>query len=227
MTSAAGPAPEQAETVVATEHGPGRLVSRVPAGATRAVLLSHGAGAGIDTPDLAALATALPGAVPGTAVHLLEQPWRTAGRRVAARPPVLDDGLRAGAAVVRRLQPGVPLVVGGRSAGARSAARCAVALEAAGCLALAFPLHPPGRPERSRLAELREPLRAGVPTLVVQGERDAFGRPEELPDDVPRAVVPDGDHSFKVRRSAPVTPQEALDVLVAAVAGWLAGLPAE
>ena len=121
---------------------------------------------------------------------LFEQPWRVAGGKVASPPPTLDVGF---AAARRTLRTRTPLVVGGRSAGARSAARTATALGAAGCLALAFPLHPPGRPEKSRLEEL---VGAGVPTLVVQGENDAFGRPDEFPADVDLAVVPAADHGF-------------------------------
>ena len=114
----------------------------------------------------------------GVTVVRFEQPWRVAGGKVATPPPTLDAALVAAA---EQLRTRTPLVVGGRSAGARSAARTARSLGASGCLALSFPLHPPGRPEKSRLDEL---LGAGVPTLVVQGENDPFGRPEEFPDGV-------------------------------------------
>ena len=109
-------------------------------------------------------------------------------------------------------------MVGGRSAGARSAARSAKRLGAVGCLALAFPLHPPGRPEKSRLHELQG---AGVPTLVVQGERDPFGTPEELPPGTDVAVVPFADHSMKVPKSAPLTQEEALAVVLEATLEWV------
>ncbi len=85
-------------------------------------------------------------------------------------------------------------MVGGRSAGARSAARCAATLGAAAYLALAFPLHPPGKPERSRLR--RAGRRSACRTLVIQGERDPFGRPEEFPEDVDLTVVPGADHAL-------------------------------
>ncbi len=107
-----------------------------------------------------------------------------------------------------------PLVLGGRSAGARSAARTARELGAAGYLALSFPLHPPGRPERSRLAELDA---VTVPTLVVQGERDAFGTPEEFPPDRELAIVPGADHGFRVLRRGPVSSAEAMAIIVEAV----------
>jgi predicted alpha/beta-hydrolase family hydrolase len=202
---------------VATPHGPGRLVVAGARGATATLLLSHGAGVGIDTRDLEALAEALPGQ--GVSVARFEQPWRVAGRKVATPPPTLDAGLRAAAAA---LGGDVPLVVGGRSAGARSAARCAAGLGAVGCLALAFPLHPPGKPEKSRLAELEA---SGVPTLVVQGERDTMGRPEEFPDPLPDhvdlAVVPGADHGFAVLRRGEVTEADAMALLVEATLEWL------
>ncbi|WP_121258114.1 alpha/beta family hydrolase [Nocardioides ferulae] len=213
------------QCVIETPHGEARLVTDHPHDAQHGfaaeplgtLLLSHGAGNGIDTADLTALATHLP--ANGFEVVRLEQPWKRAGRKVATPPPTLDAALTAAA---RHLQREVPLVVGGRSAGARSAARCAAHLHAAGCLALAFPLHPPGRPEKSRLPEL---LAVGVPTLLVQGERDTMGRPEEFPEDLPGhvdlTVVPDADHGFHVRKSGSATPELAMEVVVEAVLEWL------
>jgi predicted alpha/beta-hydrolase family hydrolase len=198
---------------VATPHGEGRLVLHTAPHATATLILSHGAGNGIEARDLAALAAALPGQ--GFSVALFEQPWRVAGRKIATAPPTLDAGLIA---AVEHLAPGAPFVVGGRSAGARSAARCALRLGAAGCLALSFPLHPPGRPEKSRLAELTG---AGVPTLVVQGERDPMGTPEEFPEDVDLAVVPAADHGLKVPRSGPLDQAGALDLVVESTLEWL------
>ena len=131
---------------VPTPHGDARLVSSRARHPIATLLLSHGAGAGIDTVDLEALARSLPGQ--GITVHRLEQPWKVAGRKIATPPRTLDDALRAAADQIR---PRTPLVLGGRSAGARSAARSAAALGASGVLALSFPLHPPGHPEKSRL----------------------------------------------------------------------------
>jgi hypothetical protein len=199
--------------VVSTPYGPGRLDVRAARGATVTLLLSHGAGNGVEARDLAALATALPRQ--GVTVALFEQPWRVAGRKIASPPPTLDVGLEAAHHVLR---PRGSLVVGGRSAGARSAARCARPLGADGCLALAFPLHPPGRPEKSRVDEL---VGAGVPTLVVQGERDPMGRPEEFPEGTDLAVVPDADHGLKVPANAELTQTEALELVVEAVLEWL------
>jgi predicted alpha/beta-hydrolase family hydrolase len=206
-----------ADRAVSTPHGEGRLVTHRARGALATLLLSHGAGRGIDTRDLEALARDLPRQ--GITVALFEQPWRVAGGKVASPPATLDGGFIAAA---RALRARAPLVVGGRSAGARSAARTARGLGAAGCLALAFPLHPPGRPDKSRLHELRE---VGVPTLVVQGERDTFGRPEEFPEDLPAqidvAVVPSADHGFAVPKRASVTQEDAMAVIVESTLEWL------
>ncbi|RZS87141.1 hypothetical protein EV189_2564 [Motilibacter rhizosphaerae] len=175
---------------VPTPLGPARAHVHDAAGPPRATLvLGHGAGRGSDTPDLLDLARALPPR--GIRVVRVDQPWVVAGGRVAPAPPRLDA---AWLAAVPALPLAGALLLGGRSAGARVACRTARQLGAAGVLALAFPLHPPGRPERSRAEELTG---AGVPVLVVQGERDAFGRPEELPAGRGRRVlgVP-GDHAL-------------------------------
>ena len=201
---------------IPTPHGEARLHVHRARGPFVTLLLSHGAGGGVEAADLQALADRLPRH--GVTVVLLEQPWRVAGRRVATAPPTLDEALVAAAGSLRLR---TPLVVGGRSAGARSAARSATGLGAVGCLALSFPLHPPGRPERSRLAELRG---AGVPTLVVQGEHDAMGRPEEFPDDlvhVDFVVVPGGDHGLRVPRSAGLTRAEVEGIVVESALEWL------
>lgn len=200
------------ERTVDTPHGPGRLITHQASHPVASLLLSHGAGNGVETADLQALAQRLPRQ--GVSVVLFEQPWKVAGRKVATPPTTLDDGLTAAASAMRMR---VPLVVGGRSAGARSAARCARALGASGCLAVSFPLHPPGRPEKSRVDEL---LGARLPTLVVQGERDAMGRPEEFPPGTDLAVVPGADHGMKVAKTAGVTQEEALGILVEAVLEW-------
>lgn len=195
-----------------------------PAGKARLVLaLGHGAGGGIEARDLRALAAALPAL--GISVALAEQPWRVAGKKVAAAPKVLDAGWNA--LWPAFAAPGLPVVAGGRSAGARVACRTAAELGAAGVLALAFPLHPPGRPEKSRAEEL---LGAGRPVLVVQGGRDAFGRPGEFPERGARAgsyelvEVDGGDHGFAVPKKSGPTQEEALAVITGAVAAWLGRL---
>jgi hypothetical protein len=203
----------ESERAVATPYGDGRLVVHRARRTVAILLLSHGAGNGIEARDLAALGEGLPRH--GYSVALFEQPWRVAGKKIASAPPTLDVGLEAAA---RALRVRSPLVVGGRSAGARSAARCATRLGAVGCLALSFPLHPPGRPERSRVEELTG---AGVPTLVVQGERDPMGRPEEFPEGTDLAVVPSADHGLKVPARGPLSQADALDLVVEAALEWL------
>jgi predicted alpha/beta-hydrolase family hydrolase len=111
-----------------------------------------------------------------------------------------------------------PVILGGRSAGARVACRLASQLGAMGCVALAFPLHPPGRPEATRLPELDA---VGLPTLVVQGERDAFGRPDDFPATVDMTAIPDADHGFAVPKRAALSQDETLAVIVEAVVEWI------
>ncbi|RLK13593.1 hypothetical protein DER29_4617 [Micromonospora sp. M71_S20] len=161
---------------LSTPRGPARVDTDLPAGAPSALLvLGHGAGGDVDAPDLRALRDAAVGA--GLVVARVTQPYRVAGRRAPAPAGHLDEAWTAVLAVLRQRHPGVPLLVGGRSSGARVACRTAPAVGAAGVVALAFPLHPPGRPERSRAAELA----TGLPTLVVNGDRDPFGVPEPGP----------------------------------------------
>jgi predicted alpha/beta-hydrolase family hydrolase len=199
--------------LVPTPHGEARLEVHRAAEPMTTLLLTHGAGGGIDAPDLQALARDLPRL--GITVELLEMPWRVAGKKVAPRPAVLDECFLA---VGQALRPRTARVVGGRSAGARAAARCARALDADGLLALAFPLHPPGRPEKSRLDELEG---AGVTTLVIQGDRDPFGRPEEFPQDVDLCVVPLADHALRVPKRGEISQEDALGIVVEATLEWV------
>ncbi|MER5812610.1 alpha/beta family hydrolase [Streptomyces sp. NPDC002033] len=204
---------------VDTPAGEARVLWHTAPAARLVLALGHGAGGGTGARDLMALAAALPSR--GVTVALVEQPWRVAGKKVAAAPKVLDEGWRAVWPAL--LRPGLPVVAGGRSAGARVACRTAAALDAAGVLALAFPLHPPGRPEKSRAGEL---LDAGRPTLVVQGGRDPFGNPGEFPrpaggDPYELVEVPGGDHGFAVPKRGAPTQDEALAVITGAVGPWL------
>lgn len=201
------------EKLVATPQGDARVLRRTAPGAIGEVVLTHGAGGGIGAPDLVRLAADLPRN--GFSVSLVEMPWRVQGKKLAPRPALIDEAYLS---VIAGLRPKAPFVLGGRSAGARSACRIAAEVGADGVLALSFPLHPPGRPERSRLDEL---VGAGVPTLVVQGGHDAFGRPEEFPESLELAVVPAADHSMKVPRSAGIAPAEALGLIVEATLEWL------
>ncbi|MFF1510506.1 alpha/beta family hydrolase [Streptomyces sp. NPDC058326] len=180
--------------------------------------LGHGAGGGVEARDLQALAGALPAR--GVTVALVEQPWRVAGKKVAPAPKTLDTGWRGLWPALAR--PGLPVIAGGRSAGARVACRTGRELGALAVLALSFPLHPPGKPEKSRADEL---LGTGVPTLVVQGGNDTFGRPEEFPDGPYELVeIPGGDHGFAVPKRAALGQDEALAALVDGVTAWITGL---
>src|SRR3954451_14300419 len=178
---------------VDTRHGAARVQMHPSEDPVGAVLLGHGAGGGVGAPDLVAATDAA--LAQGFTVALVEQPYRVAGKRSSPRAPVLDE---AWAEVVEHLRAGalsgLPLVTGGRSAGARVACRTAEATGAAAVLCLAFPLQPPARagkePSPSRQPELDA---VEVPMLIVQGERDRFGMPEPGPR---REVVQvKGDHS--------------------------------
>ncbi|MFF2850769.1 alpha/beta family hydrolase [Streptomyces sp. NPDC058001] len=203
---------------VDTDAGIARITWH-PARAARLVLaLGHGAGGGIEARDLVALAAALP--AHGVSVALVEQPWRVAGKRLAPAPKTLDVGWRGVWPAL--MKSGPPVVAGGRSAGARVACRTASELGARAVLALSFPLHPPGRPEKSRADEL---LGAGVPTLVVQGGNDPFGRPAEFPaGPYELAEVPEADHSFAVPKRAALTQDETLRLLTDTVTHWAGSL---
>jgi predicted alpha/beta-hydrolase family hydrolase len=171
------------------------------------LVLGHGAAGGVGTTDLVAATEVATQA--GLTVALVEQPYVVAGRRSPAPAKQLDAAWTAVIAELRgdRLK-GLPLVVGGRSAGARVACRTAAVVEAIAVLCLAFPVHPPGKgddPTKSRLSELEA---VDVPVLVVQGDSDPFG----MPTDGPRrtVVTVPGNHSLKDS-----------DAVAAAVSDWL------
>jgi predicted alpha/beta-hydrolase family hydrolase len=198
---------------IPTAQGGARLHADRSRHPVATLVLGHGAGKGEDSRDLVALADALPRH--GISVFRIEQPWHVAGKKVAASPDRLDE---ATVACVNAIRVRTPIVLGGRSAGARVACRLASRLGAVGCVALAFPLHPPGKPDKTRLPEL---LGAGLPTLVVQGERDAFGRPDDFPAGVDMTAIPDADHGFAVPKRADLSQEETLAVIVEAVVEWV------
>ncbi len=212
--------------LVPTPRGDARVQTDLPAGRPGGLLvLGHGAAGGVEAPDLVAVTRAVVAA--DWAVARVEQPYLVAGRRSPAPAAALDEAwlavierLRAGERTSRRATSaggrtagadlaGLTMVVGGRSSGARVACRTATAAGAAGVVALAFPVHPPGRPETTRLDELGLPT---VPVLVVQGDRDAFGMPPAAPGRTVE-VVPGAGHSLRGR--AATTAGEV-------VAAWLA-----
>jgi predicted alpha/beta-hydrolase family hydrolase len=174
-----------------TPHGPAQAHIHPVDSPVGALVLGHGAGGGVESPDLVAATKGARSA--GLSVALIEQPYRVAGRRSPAPANQLDA---AWLAVVSQLRDGplsgLDFLTGGRSAGARVACRTAAEVGATAVLCLAFPLHPPGRPEKSRLQELDD---VAVPMLVVQGETDPFGRPPPGPN---REVVTiHGTHSLR------------------------------
>jgi predicted alpha/beta-hydrolase family hydrolase len=181
-----------------TPHGPARVALDRPRGRAKSLLvLGHGAGGDVDAPDLVAVTAAAVAA--GVAVARVTQPYRVAGRRSPAPAAQLDAawtavvaGLRADLTSVAGHNRGLPLVQGGRSSGARVACRTAGELGAVGIVALAFPLHPPGKPDRS----LAEELLTGVPTLVVNGDRDPFGVPT-AGGSVEVSIVPGDRHDLR------------------------------
>jgi uncharacterized protein len=158
-------------------------------------VFGHGAGGGIEATDLVAVTGALTAA--GWDVARVEQPYRVKGRRAPEPAAKLDA---AWCAVLDALRP-KRLIVGGRSSGARVACRTAADVGAGAVVALAFPLHPPGKPERSRVDELAA---VDVPVLVVQGDRDPFGNEAELRAALGQGTAPNrtivsvpGDHSLR------------------------------
>jgi uncharacterized protein len=190
-----------------TPHGLARAHLRSAENPVGALVLGHGAGGGVETPDLEATMRAA--RIVGLSTALLEQPYRVAGRRNQPPARQLDASW---VAAIEQLHAGVlsqaPLVVGGRSAGARVACRTAAQVGAVAVLCLAFPMHPPGRaddPSKSRLSELEA---VQLPVLVVQGESDPFGMPPPGPDR--KIVRVPGNHAL---RSA--------DAIEAAVCEWL------
>jgi predicted alpha/beta-hydrolase family hydrolase len=174
------------------------------------LVLGHGAGGSIETPDLRAVTSAALDA--GIAVGRVRQPYLVAGRRAPAPAAQLDVAWTAAVehlcGVLGAQWPGLRVLVGGRSSGARVACRTAGATGAVGILALAFPLHPPGHPEKSRAPELE----VDVPLLVLQGARDPFGGPDQFPAGVAVHEVTGADH----RLAGP-----ALAVAVGVAVGWM------
>lgn len=187
------------------------------------LVLTHGAGGSVEAPDVLAARDA--GRQLGGMVARVTQPYRVAGARAPGSAARQDAAWVQTVAVLRELTPGIPLVQGGRSNGARVACRTAAAVGARAVIALAFPLHPPGHlagraalpgappsgtAVQIRIAELRAARAGGAKVLVVNGERDPFGIPSA--DDADRVVIVPGEtHSLKGHRAQ----------IVAAIAEWL------
>jgi len=191
--------------LVDTPHGPARASLHCAHEPRAALLLGHGAGGGVEAPDLVAACHAA-NAV-GVHVALIEQPYRVAGRRAPAPATQLDTAwLSVVDDLGERWFDGLPLVFGGRSSGARVACRTSIEGQAVAVLCLAFPVHPPGKPEKSRSEELD----TGGDTLVINGDRDAFGIPDAVLG-VEVVVLPGETHSLNKNTAA----------VGAAVVAWL------
>lgn len=175
-----------------TEKGLAWADLDVVAPARALLLLGHGAGGTVDAPDLLAARDAA--LETGVSVARVTQPYRVAGRRGMPPHPALDGPWLAVAAQLGHRYPGLPQIFGGRSAGARVACRTADAGGAVAVVCLAYPVHPPGRPEASRMAELNA---VRVPVLVVQGDRDAFGMPPQRRRGRTLVIAEGADHSLK------------------------------
>jgi uncharacterized protein len=196
---------------IVTGAGPALAELEAPAKPEFLLVLTHGAGGGVGTKDIFAARRA--GLAAGAAVALVTQPYRVRGARAPGSADRQDAAWLEIISALRGDHPGLPLVQGGRSNGARVACRTAQAAGAAAVIALAFPLHPPGQagaPERSRAAELRA---AGVPVLAISGDRDPFGVPD--PADADRLVVLAGETHALSRHP---------DAIAAAVATWLSDM---
>jgi hypothetical protein len=196
---------------IETPYGPAQAYLHAVDEPRGALMLGHGAGGGVKAPDLVAATKAAN--EEGFTVALVEQPYRVAGRRSPAPAKQLDAAWIAVVTHLTAKQPAtLPIVVGGRSLGARVACRTVDETGAVAVLCLAFPLEPPqraGKPRQSRLAELDA---VTVPVLVVQGERDPFGVPPPGPTRQVSKVA--GDHGLKAD----------VDAVAAAVREWLPGL---
>jgi len=193
---------------IRTGYGEARAELDEPARPVFLLVLTHGAGGGVDTPDLLAVrdaAVRLDGAV-----ARVTQPYRARGARAPGSAVRQDAAWLEIISVLRAKFPGIPMVQGGRSNGARVACRTARAAGARAVLALAFPLHPPGRPDRSRAAELRE---AGAEVLVVNGDRDPFGVPGST-DAATVVVMPGEAHALSQNPAA----------VASVVQSWLRGI---
>jgi predicted alpha/beta-hydrolase family hydrolase len=160
------------------------------------LVMTHGAGGGVDSADL--LAARRAGLALGGSVARVAQPYQVRGARAPGPAGKQDAAWLEIVAALRKSQPGVPLIQGGRSNGARVACRTAREVGARGVVALAFPLHPPGHPERSRLAELQS---AGTEVLVVNGASDPFGVPAGS-GSVAVTVLPGETHALSRRPEA-------------------------
>lgn len=206
------------------------LLEDGPGDADSLLILAHGAGQRMDSPFMTAIATRVSNAPQATRVVRFEFPYmaqqRATGRR---RPPDRTDTLLARwrqvvETVRTSFQDSGALFIGGKSMGGRIASMVVDELGCAGCVCLGYPFHPPGRPERTRTEHLSA---LTTPTLICQGERDPFGRPDEiasyrLSDTISLFWLPDGDHSFKPRKRSGRSEDQNWDAAGSAICEFIA-----
>ncbi|MFE7796760.1 alpha/beta family hydrolase [Nocardia sp. NPDC057440] len=177
---------------IETSAGPAEIELDKPRTPAFLLLLTHGSGGGVDAKDLIAVrdrALEL-----GGAVARVVQPYRVAGRRAPGSAVKQDEAWLEIVAGLRKKVKKVPLIQGGRSNGARVACRTAIAAEASGVIALSFPLHPPGKPENTRVEELRST--GDIEVVVINGARDPFGVPAAA-DATQVETIAGQPHSFR------------------------------
>lgn len=177
------------DRTIETTRGTATATVRAAGNSRGLLVLGPGASGKTDSKDLLAVTDAVHAA--GVSVAIVTPPYAVAGRKVPPRGSASDEAWIEVVSALREEFPGQPVITGGRSFGSRVACRASEATGSVGVLCLAFPLHPPGKPEQLRLSDLEA---ATVPTLVIQGRKDPFGRPPEA--EHRRVVVVDGDHSL-------------------------------
>ncbi|MET8872684.1 alpha/beta family hydrolase [Nocardia sp. NPDC004604] len=191
---------------IETSAGPAEIELDKPRKAAFLLLLTHGSGGGVDAKDLLAVRDCTYEL--GGAVARVVQPYRVAGRRAPGSAIKQDEAWLEIVADLRRRVRKVPLIQGGRSNGARVACRTAIDADARGVLALSFPLHPPGKPEKTRREELRAP--GDIEVVVINGANDPFGIPDPA-DAAEVRVIPGQAHSFR----------SGFDIIAETVKPWL------
>jgi predicted alpha/beta-hydrolase family hydrolase len=206
-----------------------RFIADGPARAPLTLLLAHGAGAPMDSPFMNAVAAGI--AKNGFRVLRFEFPYMRARRdegrkKPPDRGPVLEQAWREAIREAAGKKGAKGVVIGGKSMGGRIASMVADDAGVAGLVCLGYPFHPPGQPEKLRVAHLED---LKTPALIVQGERDAFGTKDEvsqysLSKKIRVLFLPDGDHSFKPRASSGRTEKQNLDEAVALVSAFLVSL---
>ncbi|MFI9506922.1 alpha/beta family hydrolase [Nocardia sp. NPDC052566] len=191
---------------IETSAGPAEIELDKPRKAAFLLLLTHGSGGGVDAKDLL---TVRDTAVElGGAVARVTQPYRVAGRRAPGSAIKQDEAWLEIVADLHKRFTKIPLIQGGRSNGARVACRTAIAAEARGVIALSFPLHPPGKPEKTRRDELLAP--GDIEVVVINGASDPFGIPDPA-DAAEVRVIPGQPHSFRT----------GFDLIADTVTPWL------